>query len=107
MVATLVLGLVAIRRRRFARHRAWMIRGYALGAAAGTQSVTILPVVLIAGPPGEPAGTLLMAAGWVINALVAEWLIRRPARRRPRRSAAASGGVTPATGAVAQAARSR
>ena len=32
MVVTIVLGFAAIRRRDIARHRAWMIRSYALGA---------------------------------------------------------------------------
>ncbi len=34
-------------------------------------------MILIAGMPGEIAKALLMAAGWVINLAVAEWIIRR------------------------------
>ena len=34
---------------------------------------------------GEVRGDLLKAAGWVINLAVAEWAIRRPARRRTSR----------------------
>ena len=33
MVASIVLGFAAVRRRDIARHRAWMIRGYAIGWA--------------------------------------------------------------------------
>jgi uncharacterized membrane protein len=31
MVAALILGFIAVRRGDFTRHRAWMIRGYAIG----------------------------------------------------------------------------
>ena len=40
MALAIVLGLAAIRRRDIARHRAWMIRGYAIGLGAGTQALT-------------------------------------------------------------------
>lgn len=77
MVLSLALGLVAILRRDMARHRAWMIRGYALGQGAGTQALTALIWVIIFGTLGEPYKDLLMGASWVINLAVAEWLIRR------------------------------
>ncbi len=77
MVLSLVLGLVAILRRDVARHRAWMIRGYAIGQGAGTQALTALIWMLIFGTLGEPYKDLLMGASWVINLAVAEWLIRR------------------------------
>jgi uncharacterized membrane protein len=87
MVLCVVLGFAAIRRRDIARHRAWMIRGYAIGQGAGTQFLTHLPWVLTVGWPGELARALLVAAGWVINLIVAEWIISRlPAR--PTRTAA-------------------
>ena len=41
MAASIVLGLVAIRRRDIARHRAWMTRAYALALGAGTQAFTV------------------------------------------------------------------
>jgi hypothetical protein len=84
MSASLVLGLVAVLRRDFRRHRAWMIRGYAIGMGAGTQAFTQAAWLLAVGPmtPGGRIGT--MAAGWLINVLVAEWIIRRaPGRTRP------------------------
>lgn len=82
MVVVILLGLAAIRRRDIARHRAWMIRGYAIGQGAGTQALTLALWFLIAGPPGELSRALLVGAGWVINLVVAEWVIRR----RPRTS---------------------
>lgn len=84
MLIAIVLGFAAIRRRDFTRHRAWMIRGYALGMGAGTQVITLLPFTVAAGTPTPLARALLMGLGWAINVAVAEWVIRRPARRRPR-----------------------
>lgn len=77
MIACIVLGLAAVRRRDFARHRVWMIRGYAIAQGAGTQVLTNLPWILVVGTPGEVTGAMLMAAGWVINLAVAERIIRR------------------------------
>ena len=74
------------------------MRGYALGLGAGTQVLTLGIDEVVFGPPGEFSRALLMGAGWVINAAVAEWVIRkRPARTamtRPleRPSASFSGG---------------
>jgi hypothetical protein len=81
MVVSIVLGYAAIRRGDVIQHRAWMMRGYAIGLGAGTQVLTQLAgSLLIVGPPGELSGALLMGAGWVINLAVAEWAIRkRPA----------------------------
>lgn len=82
MVLSVVFGLTAIRRRDIARHRAWMIRGYAIGLGAGTQVLTQLTWFLIIGTPGELSKALLLGAGWVINLAVAEWIIRvRPVAR--------------------------
>ncbi|MDP9863449.1 MULTISPECIES: DUF2306 domain-containing protein [Streptosporangium] len=85
MALAILLGAAAIRRRDVGRHRAWMIRGYAIGLGAGTQVLTHLFWVLIVGTPGELPRALLVGAGWVINLAVAEWIIRRrPAGRIPR-----------------------
>ncbi len=77
MTLFIVLGFAAIRRRDIARHRAWMMRGYALGLGAGTQALTHLPWFLFPGIQGELTRALLMGAGWAINLAVAEWIIRR------------------------------
>ena len=84
MAASLVAGFVAIRRRDIAAHRAWMIRAYAIGVAAGTQAFTGGISEGLFGS-GELSGDLAKGAGWVINLAVAEWAIRRPARVRRRR----------------------
>ena len=91
MVACLVLGFTAIRRRDITAHRAWMIRGFAIGLAAGTQVFTEGFGGAIFGT-GVVAGDLAKGAGWVINLAVAEWIIRRPARRRGERQRGRSTG---------------
>jgi uncharacterized membrane protein len=77
MAASLILGFTAIRRRDIAARRAWMIRAYAIGLAAGTQAFTGGIGGALFGT-GELPGDLAKAAGWVINLAVAEWVIRRP-----------------------------
>ncbi len=76
MGVSLVLGVIAVRARDIAQHRAWMMRAYALGLGAGTQAFTV--------GFGEAAVgmDLSMGAAWAINLAVAEWFIRRPAPRR-------------------------
>jgi uncharacterized membrane protein len=85
MAVSIVLATLAIRRRDVRRHRVWMTRGYAIGLGAGTQVLTHVPWTLLVGVPGEVTRAMLMAAGWVINLVVAEWALRR---RKPVRAAA-------------------
>ena len=76
MTLSIALGLWAIRRRDFAAHGAWMTRAYAIGLGAGTQVLTHLPWFMFAeGKPGELARGVMMGAAWVINVIVAEWVI--------------------------------
>ncbi|MGQ0573798.1 MAG: DUF2306 domain-containing protein [Pseudonocardia sp.] len=82
MGAGIVLGLAAVRRRNFAAHRAWMIRAYALAVAAGTQVFTQGIGEAVFGT-SDLSTALSVGSGWLINAAVAEWIIRR----RPGRSA--------------------
>jgi uncharacterized membrane protein len=85
MVASVVLAFATIRRGDIQRHRAWMLRGYAIGLGAGTQVLTQMAGALAGGPPSELRGALLMGAGWVINLAIAEWVIRRRPVPRTRR----------------------
>lgn len=79
--ACLVLGVAAVRRRDLTAHRAWMIRAYAIGLAAGTQVLTI-------GLGHAVFGTSVLVtdvangAGWLVNLTVAELLLRRRAQVR-------------------------
>lgn len=78
MLTSIVLALHAVRRRDFTSHGTWMMRGYAIGMGAGTQVLTHIPWFLLAeGRPGESERAVMMGAGWVVNVVAAEWIIRR------------------------------
>ena len=77
MVICIVLGFIAIRRKQFYKHSDWMIRAYAIGMGAGTQVFTHLPWFIFVGEPTGLPRDLMMGAGWGINLVVAEWIIRR------------------------------
>jgi hypothetical protein len=79
MVAFVALGFAAIRHGDVPRHRAWMMRAYAIGLGAGTQALVFMVAEMSAGPPDQLGKALLMGAAWVINLVVAEWVIRRGA----------------------------
>lgn len=81
MVVSLVIAVVAIVRRDFRAHGRWMTRGYALGIAAGTQTLLLLPPALLGFVQSEGSYAFLMAAGWIINLALAERVIRRPQPR--------------------------
>ena len=88
MLLSIVLGIDAIRKRAFALHGAWMTRAYAIGLGAGTQVLTHLPWFMLSdAKPGELPRAVMMGAGWIINVVVAEWVIRRS---RPATSTAAN-----------------
>ncbi len=84
MVLCIGLGVLAIRRRDYAQHGAWMMRAYAIGLGAGTQALTHLPWFIFFGIPDEFPRAMLMGAGWVINLAVAEWVIRKRPTRKPQ-----------------------
>lgn len=84
MLAFIALGVAAIVRRDYAAHGSWMIRAYALAMGAGTQVLTSGPSLLLFGEPDALMRLVQMDAGWIINAVFAEWVIaRRRAARRP------------------------
>jgi hypothetical protein len=80
MAVFLVLGVTAIRRRDIVGHRAWMTRGYAIGMGAGTQALTLALGSIALGQPDQLSRALLVTAGWVINLVVAERVIRKEKR---------------------------
>lgn len=87
MVVSMVLGFTSIRRGDVIQHRAWMARGFAIGLGAGTQALILMVWEMIIGPPSELSHDLLMGAAWVVNLVIAEWVIRkRPAPRARARS---------------------
>jgi uncharacterized membrane protein len=90
MIACIVLGWVAIRRRDFRTHEHWMMRGYAIGLGAGTQVLTHLPwFITMDTDPTQLPRAVMMGAGWVLNVLVAERIIRGRVRRGVQRPSVA------------------
>ena len=77
MTFAIVRGVASLWHHAYAAHGAWMLRGYALGMGAGTQVLTHLPwFVFVGGRPGEGSRAVMMGLAWIINAAVAEYVIR-------------------------------
>jgi len=81
MVAGLVLGVLAIRRRDVRTHQRWMARAYAVAQGAGTQAIVLGPMFLLVEQPGGNLKAAGMTVAWVVNIAVAEWLVRRSQAR--------------------------
>ena len=84
MTVFLVLAVTAITRRDFAAHGAWMTRTYAIAVSGGTQAVVFALWTLTIGEVDAFGEARLVAAGFVINSVVAEMLIQRRSVRRSR-----------------------
>ncbi|HET6672953.1 MAG TPA: DUF2306 domain-containing protein [Agromyces sp.] len=84
MTMFLALGVIAITRRDFAAHGAWMTRAYAIAVSGGTQALVFALWTIPLGEVDAFGETWLVAAGLVINSVVAELLIRRRSGRRRR-----------------------
>jgi uncharacterized membrane protein len=77
LLVALAMAIAAIRKRDIARHRAWMIRAYAIGMGLGTVALVYIPLYLVTGQP--PIGLLsdvLFVISWTLNIVVAEMVIR-------------------------------
>ncbi len=81
LAAAIALGLRAILRGDVPSHRAWMMRGYAIALAAGTQTVTLAVGPAIFGS-SILTKDLSLGAGWLVNVAIAEVVIRRSVRSR-------------------------
>lgn len=102
MTTEILLGFWALRQGDLVRHGAWMLRAYALGLGAGTQVLTHLPMLLGAVEPTPLANAVAMGGGWLLNALVAEWILRtREHQRRVAPTVAAFSSQPPGQAAVA------
>jgi uncharacterized membrane protein len=77
MVLSIFRSVAAVTRGDIARHRAWMIRAYALGQGAGMQVVVLLPWMLVIGKPTVLQRDVLMSLAWLINLVIAEMAIQR------------------------------
>ena len=82
-ILCLGFGLLAAMRRDIPTHRAWMMRGYAIGLGAGTTVLTFGFWIVIGGTDTPAVNALAIFAAWVLNLAVAEILIQRSTRKRP------------------------
>lgn len=87
LLIALARAMAAIRDRDFERHRAWMIRAYAVGMGLGAVGLVFFPVYLVTGqPPTGLASDVLFVGSWVLTIAFAEVALRHPpfaTRRRP------------------------
>lgn len=78
MVALIAWAVVAIRSRDVAAHRAAMLRAYAIGQGASTQTALFLVAMVLFDTELQGfSRDLLMVGAWVINLAAAELLIHR------------------------------
>ena len=86
-LATSIAGWRAARQRRYADHRAWMIRSVALTFSIVVNRfwVVVYVVLLMVIDPADPeliphAATASVWTSWIVNLLIAEWWILRSRR---------------------------
>lgn len=83
LIATLSLGVAAARECDMPRHRAWMIRAYAIGMGQGTVALVMFPLYLVTGEPPTGLTTDIVVVGmWLLNIALGEWVIRRMSSQR-------------------------
>lgn len=82
MTVFLVRAVIAITRRDFPAHGAWMTRAYAIAVSGGTQALVFALWTIPLGEVDAFGEAWLVTVAFVINSLVAELLIRRRGGRR-------------------------
>lgn len=76
MIGMIGWAMIAIKSRNIFRHSAAMLRAYAIGQGASTQTFLFIGWIVVSGT--EPSGPLrdgLMVFAWVLNMLAAELVI--------------------------------
>lgn len=82
LIVTTLVALTLALRREFVRHRVWMIRSYALVLGPMTVRIVYVPLWTLLGLPERHAIWVSFWLGWGVAIVIAEWWIRRHARRR-------------------------
>lgn len=81
LIAALALGVAAARAGDMIRHRAWMIRAYAIGMGTGIVALVMFPIYLITGEPIAGLVSDIAVVGmWLLSIALGEWVARRLAR---------------------------
>lgn len=85
LLIALALAMAAIRNRDFLRHRAWVIRAYAIGMGLGAVALVFFPIYIISGqPPNGLASDILFVSSWVLTIAFAEVVIRYTSHSSPK-----------------------
>lgn len=77
LLVSLAIALRAILRRDVPRHRAWMIRAFAIGLSISTMRLYIIPMYALYGLPDDFTIGFGMWFGLVVNVAVAELILLR------------------------------
>ena len=84
LLAALALAIAAIRDRDVLRHRAWMIRSYAVGMGLGVVGLVFFPIYLVTGQPPMGLGAdVLFVLSWVLSIVGGEVVVRCLSRTTP------------------------
>lgn len=77
LITALALGVRAAQARDRARHRAWMIRAYAIGMGGATVALVMVPIHLATGAPVTGlASDLVFVGWWLVTIAIGERIIR-------------------------------
>jgi hypothetical protein len=79
-IVSTAYGYFTIRRGEIVRHREWMVRSYAMTAAAITLRL-YLPLLTLLGLSFATSYRMVAWLCWIPNLLVAEWIVRRSVRK--------------------------
>lgn len=79
-IISTIMAVSAIQKGHVPDHRKWMMRSYALTLSAITLRLWKWGIVKVFEPRPMDVYRIVAWLGWVLNALVAEYLIRRNAR---------------------------
>lgn len=77
IVAAILLAYRAIKARRVADHRKWMMRCYALCMATGVQAFVVIGWHLVAGNPAGLTRALIFGGSWCACLIAAELRMKR------------------------------
>ncbi|WP_149589997.1 DUF2306 domain-containing protein [Tabrizicola flagellatus] len=88
LLAALACAMAAIRDGDIPRHRAWIVRAYAIGMGSGAIALVFFPIYVLAGrAPDGIAADILFIGAWAMTIGIAELILRRPSRPLSRRPA--------------------
>jgi len=77
MIGALYLGVASIMKKDIPNHRAWMLRAYAIGQGAGTQTIMGIFWMIAFGEAIGLTRDVLMVSAWVLNLALAEVIVLR------------------------------